>query len=296
VTKRLLIAIAITLTAINGNAQVIQTFAALGAYNIFTAGLNTFEGILATNITDSALTAGNCVQASTSGLLVTTSNPCGTGGGSVTSITCTAPVVCTPTPIVNTGVISLSGEYYTLEVNGTSLSAGDTVNFNTTTPASPSNGYNVTLATSKSGSTDSVSAAVVGDGNAAHALLGTGVFGVPYTLPTQYTKLRCETGLGDGLNAMTAGTYLESFCYNDSGVTWTITGVRCYVDGGSSSTLNAAGNTLGALLTGAIACSTSFASGTQSANVLLTSGDYIKFTFVADGTAKQTTWVVSMSQ
>ena len=33
--------------------------------------------------------------------------------------------------------------------------------------------------------------------------------------------------------------------------------------------------------------------GTQSANVLLTSGDYIKFTYVAGGTATQTTWVVT---
>ena len=116
------------------------------------------------------------------------------------------------------------------------------------------------------------------------------------SLDSQYAKLRCESGLGDGLNAIAAGTYLQSFCYNDSGVTWTITGIKCYVDSGSSSTLNAAGNTLGLLLTGAIACGTGFVAGTQTANVALTSGDYIKFTFVADGTAKQTTWVVSMTQ
>lgn len=104
----------------------------------------------------------------------------------------------------------------------------------------------------------------------------------------------CEgRGLGDGLNAIPAGTYLQSTCYNDTGVTVTITGVKCYVDGGSSSTLNGSGNTLGALLTGAVTCSTSYAAGTQSANVLLTSGDYIKFTFVADGTAKQTDWLIS---
>lgn len=112
----------------------------------------------------------------------------------------------------------------------------------------------------------------------------------------QYAKLRCETGLGDGLNAMTAGTYLQSFCYNDSGVTWTITGIKCFTDNNGTSTLNAAGNTLGALLTGAVTCTNAFAAGTQSANVLLTSGDYVKFTFVADGTSKQTTFVVSMTQ
>jgi hypothetical protein len=116
------------------------------------------------------------------------------------------------------------------------------------------------------------------------------------SLDSQYAKLRCESGLGDGLNAIAAGTYLQSFCYNDSGVTWTITGIKCYVDGGSSSTLNVSGNTLGSLLTGPIACGTGFVAGTQTANVALTSGDYIKFTFVGDGTAKQTTWVVSMTQ
>lgn len=102
----------------------------------------------------------------------------------------------------------------------------------------------------------------------------------------------CDTGVGDGLNAITAGTYLQTMCQNTTGVSVTLTGLSCYIDSGSSSTMNAAGNTLGALLTGAVTCSTSFSAGTQSANVTLTNGDYIKFTFVADGTAKQTTWVV----
>lgn len=105
----------------------------------------------------------------------------------------------------------------------------------------------------------------------------------------------CQTGLGDGLNAIPAGTYLQTFCLNDTGHTVTISGLKCYIDGGSSSTMNAAGNTLGALLTGAVTCSTSWAAGTQSSNVALTSGDYIKFTFVADGTAKQSTWEVQGS-
>jgi hypothetical protein len=102
----------------------------------------------------------------------------------------------------------------------------------------------------------------------------------------------CQPGLGDGLNAVTAGTYLESTCMNTTGVTVTLTGLSCFTDNSGSSTMNASGNTLGALLTGAVTCSTAFAAGTQSANVALTNGDYIKFTFVADGTSKQTTWVV----
>lgn len=120
--------------------------------------------------------------------------------------------------------------------------------------------------------------------------------GSGYTLPTQYTKLRCESGLGDGLNSIAAGTYLQTFCYNDSGVTWTISGIRCYSDNAGSSTLNATDNLSNALLTAAITCSTSFAAGTQSSTVTIASGGYIKFTFVADGASKQSTWVVSLAQ
>jgi hypothetical protein len=137
------------------------------------------------------------------------------------------------------------------------------------------------------GSTQTVtSSAVVGSDMSNNTVTAT-------QLAAQYSKWSCETGIGDGLNAVPAGTYLQSFCYNTTGVTVTLTGLKCYVDGGSSSTMNAAGNTLGALLTGAVTCSTSFAAGSQSANVALTSTDYIKFTFVADGTAKQTTFVVT---
>jgi hypothetical protein len=113
------------------------------------------------------------------------------------------------------------------------------------------------------------------------------------TIPSQYKTWSCQPGLGDGLNAITAGTYLQSTCKNTTGVTVTLTGLQCFTDNSGSSTMNASGNTLGALLTGAVTCSSSFASGAQSANVLLTNGDYIKFTFVADGSSKQATFVVT---
>ena len=127
------------------------------------------------------------------------------------------------------------------------------------------------------------------------AYVATAVTNGAYTLPSQYKTWSCEPGLGDGLNAITAGTYLQSTCWNKTGATVTLTGVGCFTDNAGSSTLNAAGNTLGALLTGAVTCTSSLASGTQSSNVLLTNGDYIKFTFVADGTSKQTTFVVTGS-
>jgi len=109
-------------------------------------------------------------------------------------------------------------------------------------------------------------------------------------------KLRCESGLGDGLNAITAATYLQTFCYNDSGVTWTLTGIKCFTDNSGTSTLNATNGAGTGLLTGAVTCTTAFAAGTQSGTTTIAAGDFIKFTFVADGTSKQTTWVVSMTQ
>ncbi len=101
-------------------------------------------------------------------------------------------------------------------------------------------------------------------------------------------------GPGDGLNALTAGTYLQSFCYNFTASTWTITGIKCNTDNSGTSTLSATNGAGTALLTGAITCTPSFAAGTQSGTTTIASGDYIKFSFVADGTSKQSTWVVNI--
>lgn len=145
-----------------------------------------------------------------------------------------------------------------------------------------------------------------GPGTVTNIATGLGLTGGPITgtgtiafLP-QYAKLRCEAGLGDGLNAMAAGTYLQFFCINDSGVTWTITGIHCWTDNAGASTLNAANNAGTGLLTGAVTCNNTKASGgavgTQSGTTTLANGDAFSFTFVADGTSKQTTWTVSFTQ
>jgi hypothetical protein len=112
----------------------------------------------------------------------------------------------------------------------------------------------------------------------------------------QYKTGSCQTGLGDGVNAIPNATYLQSFCYNDSGVTRTITAVKCDVDSATGTpTLAAAGATLGSI-TAAFNCSTSFAAASTLVGTALTSGDWINFTFVSGGTAKQSTWVVSYTQ
>jgi len=66
---------------------------------------------------------------------------------------------------------------YVVEINGTILTAGDTINFNDSTPAAAANGLNVKWQKSTSAGVDNVSAYVQGDGNATHCFLGNGTFG-----------------------------------------------------------------------------------------------------------------------
>jgi len=114
------------------------------------------------------------------------------------------------------------------------------------------------------------------------------------TLAAKYKTGSCQTGIGDGVNLIAAASYLQSFCYNDSGVTRTITSVKCYTDAGVG-TLTAIGNTLGSIVT-AFNCGSTFPAAGSLVGTALTSTDYIKFTFAADGSSHQATWVVSYTQ
>ena len=120
---------------------------------------------------------------------------------------------------------------------------------------------------------------------------------ITLTVGGQYKILTCETGLGDGLNSIPAGTYLQFFCVNRTGVTWTLTNLRCWTDNNGTSTMQAANNAATNLLTSAVTCNNTKASGgaagTQSGTTTLADGDAVSFTFVADGTTKQTTWTVT---
>lgn len=78
-------------------------------------------GATATNVTDSALTSGNCVQASTGGLLTTTAGPCGAGGsGALTQITKTV----LGAPAASITFSSIPGTYTSLKVVFTGQGSG----------------------------------------------------------------------------------------------------------------------------------------------------------------------------
>jgi hypothetical protein len=87
-------------------------------FTIDSAGNGIFNGgTTSTNVTDSALTSGDCVQATTGGQLVSASGACGTGGGGSTSWSAlTAP----------TAALAIT------------MPAGDTTAFTYATQASPS--------------------------------------------------------------------------------------------------------------------------------------------------------------
>lgn len=102
----------------------------------------------------------------------------------------------------------------------------------------------------------------------------------------------CQPGFGDGTNALTSPGSAIAACYNDTGTTVTLSGIKCLVDTGAS-TVSMTNSTGTALLTGAITCSSTVASGTQSGTVALAAGDWIKLTITADGTSKQLTPIIT---
>jgi hypothetical protein len=126
-------------------------------------------------------------------------------------------------------------------------------------------------------------------------LMGTTTSVTSSQLPSQYKILTCQPGL-DGPSSSTAigaGTYTQVSCYNATGVTWTLTSIKCYTDNNGTSALSVTNGAGTALLTGAVTCTNSFASGTQSATTTIASGDYVKFSFVADASTKNASFVIT---
>ena len=117
-----------------------------------------------------------------------------------------------------------------------------------------------------------------------------------FPVPSPMVRLfsSCQPGLGDGNNVVPAGTYQESTCYNDTSAPVALSAIRCYTDNAGTSALTSVITGSGSsLLASPIVCGPTWVAGTQTSTVVLAAGDFIKFTWVADGVTTQTTWVVS---
>ena len=81
--------------------------------------------------------------------------------------------------------------------------------------------------------------------------------------------------------------FLVSQCYNDFGATVTVLAVRCFCDNSScTTTVNPKVTGGSSLLSGALTCSTSWASGTLSGTPTLTTGSTFDMVATPDGTTK----------
>ena len=108
------------------------------------------------------------------------------------------------------------------------------------------------------------------------------------SLPPASQVRSCQISLGDGLNAIPAGTYPIDFqCKNDTGATITVSEIKCATDNAGTSTCMAATNAPSNLLSAVITGTTgTWVTGTQSATTTVTNGQWLKATFVSDGMSK----------
>lgn len=223
-------------------------------------------------------------------------------------------VVGDPLTVFSTNTLNLSGITTAQVTIGTQAAAGTFTPFTVLGAASQTadlfdvtaNGGTKELAIDASGneivSTLSASLPVCTTAGKALTSTCTGLIGASQ-LAAQYTKRSCVFGLGDGVTAITAATYPGSGqmlqCPNNSGVTWTVTGIHCLTDNAGSSTVNVYNNAGTSLLTGAVTCNATKtnggAAGTQSVTTTIVTTDGLDFVFVADGTSKYVTATVDFT-
>jgi hypothetical protein len=210
-------------------------------------------------------------------------------GGTVLGVTGTAPVSCTGGANVTCAMAQV-----TSSVDGY-LSHTDWSTFNNKQAAlgyTPAHSGANSDITSLSGLTTPLSTAQGGTGGAGGTGYaygnGSSPFSYSTTIPSSSLTIpmSCQPGLGDGLNAIPAGTYLQTTCRNETGQVWTLTVIRCVADSGSS-TCNVTDSEGDPLLTGAITGTSTYASGTIGETTIIGAGDYLEITFVTDGTTKQ---------
>ncbi len=192
------------------------------------AAAGTFTTLLAsTSITDSALTPGNCVQASTGGLLVTTGGACGAGGGGVSSVYGSTGTI-TALTIPSGDSLDVSG---TGTNNATTLLAGTWAIPGTIGSSTPNTGAFTTL---------SASSTVSGTGFSTY-LASPPAIGGSTPAAGSFTAL---TGTNVTDSALTSGRCVQT----STGGLLTTTSGACATGGGLTSLFGNTGPTITALV------------------------------------------------
>jgi len=220
------------------------------------------------------------------GISCGTSGGGGGGGGTLTSVSGSSPIVATPNPIVATGALSCP----TCAVANASLTSGKLIagaggqaEAIITTPTQCGAGQaaagitdtgaaNGCFIPGGAGTVTSITTTAPVSGCSSPctttATIGITANGITATqLAVQYAKGSCtELWGGSGTSfALTSGddSILNNGCYNDSGVTRTITAVKCRSDVGSNTTtVNPTFGSAGTgttILSGALTCGSSLA-------------------------------------
>jgi hypothetical protein len=197
--------------------------------------------ISAPSITDTSLTAGNCIQASLGGLLVTTGSACGSSGGSVTvtgsPVSGNITVFSGGTSITNATaaqIVAAVGSMPVANANAVPASGivGTLTNLQIANPATTVNGQTCTL-----GSTCTVTASattltgivpVTNGGTGAAS--GTGyVYGngtSPFTFSTTIPYTAITGGPSDSFSAITSGINTSATMNVGAGAVFSIVGLE----------------------------------------------------------------------
>lgn len=224
----------------------------LTAGNLLTGGSMTSGSVSTALIQDTGLTSGQCLQANGTHTIVSTGSACGTGTGTVTSVTGTANQIAvasgTTTPVISIvtnpilpGNASASGTFTATSLTATGLTSGDCLQ--------ASVGGLITNTGSPCGSGTGTVTAVTATGNLASSggttpnitITGSPTFAGLVTSDNAFQVINSGGGYTDGTGPGGAGLVVScgSVCNQPQAILWSTNagaGLGAFIGGDSTKT------------------------------------------------------------